>query len=204
MRILYNNGSLGRQGKSTLAYTHYNYSKNKNYKFYTNDLLQCSVHNIQNLIPQERLVLIEDGDDISFQADDNIIFDFGGKPDERLIPVIQNVHAVVVPIAYRSKSELEITAKNINAMSEYNNNIVIVITNTQKEDAEEINAVLNQYFSSYKTFTVKASKYIVRLANYGKTVFDIANESNAERRRLESLGIIQQFSELYDYLDNIS
>lgn len=204
MKLLYNNGSLGRQGKSTLAYTHYNYSQSKNYKFYTNDIGQCSINNIDKLIPKERLFCFDKDENITFRKSDNIIFDFGGKPDDRLIPVIKNVDCVVIPISYQSISELKITAKNINTISQYNKNIVLVITNTESEFINKVANVLKKHFGKYKIFTVKKSKFIIRLANYGKTVFDIAKENKGDKGHLERIGLLNQFSQLYDYLDEIN
>jgi hypothetical protein len=199
--ILVNNGNLGRMGKTTLAYTIYKQSKEQ-FKYVTNDLENASIDLTAN-VDKDYLFHFPNGSDINMELNDNdnVIFDFGGKPDQNLLGVAKFVDQIIVPIAYQSDSELTLTVRNLNTLIEINKNIILVINNTDKEDAERIKTALrfNPAFSSIEILTINHSKYIRRLANEDLTVFDVANAKRADRTRLAKL-IIPQFKQLFKAL----
>lgn len=75
MKLLINNGGLGRQGKTTIAYTIYKTAKEP-YRYVTNDLENASIDLNKNIAPSD-LIYAPNGTVIDINPKDNIIFDFG-------------------------------------------------------------------------------------------------------------------------------
>ncbi|NQY65824.1 MAG: hypothetical protein HRT38_19445 [Alteromonadaceae bacterium] len=198
--ILINNGNLGRQGKTTIAYTIYK-TAIESFKYVTNDIENASIKLADNVKDGE-LFHFPVGTDIEMDFDGHIIFDFGGKPDDRLLEVADFVDVIIVPIRYESDSELEITVRNINTLIEVNPNIVVVINNTDPADIKLVTAALkfNPAFKNIKIFVINHSKYVRRLANDNNTVFEVASLNKADATRLNKT-IIPQFKDLFDHLE---
>lgn len=196
--ILINNGNLGRMGKTTIAYTLYKIAKEP-FKYVTNDLENASIR-LQKNVAEEDLTYVPKETDIEINPKENVIFDFGGKPDERLLDVAEYVDFIIVPIAYQSNSELQLTIKNINALMERNKNIILVINNTELADAKLVNAALSAVFEDITILEISHSKYIRRLANEGTTVFEVAQNNKGDAKSLNKK-IIPQFKELFKTLE---
>lgn len=198
--ILVNNGNLGRMGKTTIAYSIYKMSKVP-FRYVTNDLENASV-DLEENIDKDNLLHFPNGTKIDMDFSGNIVFDFGGKPDDRLMIIAEFVDFIVVPIYYQSDSELELTVKNLNTLIEVNENIILVINNTDKEESKRIKTALkfNPQFKKIKILQINHSKYIRRLANDNQTVFEVAESNKADATRLNKV-IIPQFKELFSTLN---
>jgi hypothetical protein len=198
--ILINNGNLGRMGKTTIAYNIYKTSKAP-FKYVTNDLENASI-NLEDNVEKDQLFHFPNGTDIDMDFSGNIVFDFGGKPDDRLMAIAESVDVIIVPLSYQSDSELELTIKNLNTLIEVNSNIVLVINNTDVADAKRIRTVLkfNPEFKKIKVLEINHSKYIRRLANDNQTVFEVAEANKGDSTRLNKI-IIPQFKELFSTLN---
>ena len=199
-RILVTNGKLGRQGKTLLSYTIYEASK-LNFKYVTNDLDNASV-NLIKLIPKEKFAFLDKTDEIDIDLkdnNDNLIFDFGGFPDERLLSVAAFVDTIVVPITYFSLSELTITIKNVKALLPANTNIVIVINNTNRTDASSVEMALSVTFPDLTILEISSSRFIQRLPNKNQTIFEVAALNKGDGKALEKK-TLPQFRALFEEL----
>jgi len=198
INILINNGTLGRMGKTTLSYTIYKTSKLP-FKYATNDLENASIR-LEKFVNDDDLIYFKDGEEIDISPQDNIIFDFGGKPDERLLDIAGYVDFVIIPIAFQSISELQLTVKNMNAFLEVNKNIIVIINNTEPADAKLVKLTLGASFPDLTILEINHSKFIRRLANDNQTVFEVAEASKGDATRLNKK-IIPQFKELFEHLN---
>ena len=167
MNILFYS-AIGRQGKTTNAI---GYAKHTKSKYYTNDLQNATKELYGDMFKKGDFVEIGIGEEISIDDEDNIVFDFGGYIDSRLIDVIKYVDVCVVPIAYQSKSEYIPAVKTINALLEHNKNVVILINNTATKLIDEVKEALSYTFPKLPIFTISSSRYISRLANHQKKPF---------------------------------
>jgi hypothetical protein len=79
--------------------------------------------------------------------------------------VAKFVDVVVVPIAFQSVSELKLTIQNINTLKEANNNIVVVLNNTETKDIPVVREALEQVISDITIVVINHSKFVRRLAN---------------------------------------
>lgn len=198
MNVLINNGKLGRMGKTTIAFTLYTQSEITSFKYVTNDLDNASI-DLRKHVKDDDLIFVPHGADIDINPNEDHIFDFGGEPDQRLLSVAGYVDLIIVPLAFQSVSELELSIKNINALAEENNNILIVINNTEREDIESLKAVLVESFPDFGLLVLNRSRYMRRLANDGLTVFEVAEQNKADESRLNKV-LIPQFKALFDYI----
>jgi hypothetical protein len=198
--ILINNGNLGRMGKTTIAYNIYKTSKDT-FKYVTNDLDNASI-NLKEHVKDEDLFYFPTNTDFDMDFSGNIIFDFGGKPDDRLMTIAEFVDVIIVPLSYQSDSELMLTVKNLNTLMEVNKNIILVINNTDSIDADRVETALkfNPNFEKVKILKINHSKYIRRLANDNQTVFEVASISKGDATRLNK-AIIPQFKKLFSELN---
>ena len=193
--------AIGRQGKTTHAI---GYAQYKDAKLYTNDVQNATKELYGDMFKKGDFVEIGVGEEIAIDDNDSIIFDFGGYIDSRLVDVISYVDACVVPISYQSKSEYIPAVRTINALAEHNKNIVILINNTATKLIPEVKEALEETFPNYPIFVVNSSRYISRLANYQKTLFDLLDAGDGlEKHRIQET-LIPQIKDFYDHLDNIS
>lgn len=199
INVLINNGNLGRVGKTTLAYTLYS-TATIPFKYATNDIGNASV-NLKKLVDEEDLLNFPEGTEIEFDSDDNIIFDFGGKPDSRLLKVAQYVDTVVVPIRFESVAELKLTIRNVNAIKEVNSNIVIIINNTDTSKLELVKQAIaaQPNFEDMPVLLINKSEFVTRLANEEKTIFEVAEMKKAFRTQLEKK-VLPQFRSVFEVL----
>lgn len=198
---------LGRQGKSTISYNGYDYQRRKEIvsKYVTNDIGNISF-SVKKLVGEKNLISIKPGDEVQVDTEDQNIFDFGGYADNRVLSVAEFVQKVVIVIAYVSNSELEITAKLIKKLTEYNSNIVVVFNKTKRNKVIRGQRILNNLLNvldvdlnQIKIFTVNDSEYMTRLADLNQSIYDVADASKGDRSQLNKT-IIPQLDELYGYL----
>ena len=79
----------------------------------------------------------------------------------------------VVPICYQSTADLMPAVKTILTLEKLNDNIVVLINNTPQPEAEQLKVELSKRFAQHNIFIINRSRYIARLADEGKTLFDL-------------------------------
>jgi MinD superfamily P-loop ATPase len=187
----------GGQGKTTHAVGYAHYSKSS---LVTNDFGNSTVSIYKDLFSEEWQTITElkpDQQDVDVSEDRGNVFDFGGFMDSRVIAVAKFVDYCVVPIYYQSKADLSPSVQTIVELEKYNKNIVIVINNTEKKDAELLEESLQERFS-YPIFTIPKSRFINRLPDEGKSVFQLSEEGGLNKHMLRNL--LPRIEEFYSYL----
>lgn len=193
----------GGQGKTTHAIS---FAKYKEALYITNDYESGTLDIYSEIFSENQLQIIKPETKLDFKGlkgIDNIVFDFGGWVDEKIESIAKNVDVIVVPIFYQSIADLMPCIKTVNSLSKYNKNIVILINNTDTNDIEDLQKHLKDKFSEFRVFVINRSKYINRLANDGKTIFDLSKEGGIVKFNLSRTGLTKQIKDLYNYLDNI-
>lgn len=195
MKILFYS-SKGGQGKTTHAIS---YAKHRGALYFTNDYESGTLEIYKDIFAEDQLHIIRNEDSLSLPADLDVVFDFGGWVDERIETIAKICDVVVVPLFYQSMADLMPCIKTVNTLKGLNENVVILINNTDKKDVDDLKKGLSKKFPERKIFVVNKSKFIPRLANEGKTIERLSNE-NALNRYLLS-GLLTQLEEFYNYLD---
>lgn len=195
MKILFYS-SKGGQGKTTHAIS---YAKHRGALYFTNDYESGTVEIYKDIFPEDQLHIIRNEDSLNLPADLDVVFDFGGWVDERIESIAKVCDVVVVPLFYQSMADLMPCIKTVNTLKELNENVVILINNTDKKDVDDLKKGLNKKFPERKIFVVNKSKFIPRLANEGKTIQRLASENALNKYLLRDL--LDQLNVFYTYLD---
>jgi hypothetical protein len=186
----------GGQGKTTHAVGFAHYTKAD---FITNDFGNSTTEIYAPLLTSKNQTFTELKPDEQVEIDDekSNVFDFGGFLDNRIVGVAKFVDACVVPIYYQSTADLTPAIQTIIELEKYNKNIIILINNTDKEYSDQIKKDLSKKFR-HKIFIINKSKYISRLADENKTIFDLSNQGGLNKYMLKDL--ISQIQTFYAYL----
>lgn len=195
MKILFYS-SKGGQGKTTHAIS---YAKHRGALYFTNDYESGTVEIYKDIFPEDQLHIIRNEDSLNLPADLDVVFDFGGWVDERIESIAKVCDVVVVPLFYQSMADLMPCIKTVNTLKGLNENVVILINNTDKKDVDDLKKGLNKKFPERKIFVVNKSKFIPRLANEGKTIQRLASENALNKYLLRDL--LDQLDVFYTYLD---
>lgn len=195
-KVLFYNAK-GGQGKTTLAVNYALFSGSafytNEYKVGTEDLYKEKI--TQNGQHPELFNVIARGDH-KLSIADKAVFDFGGSLDGRVPSVARASDLSVIPIHYQSKAELRPLFIMLSVMAEFNENILIVINNTEHSFIESLRAGL----ASETTFPIKVirhSSFMTYLANDGLTPFEL-DVKGAPQKALRT--IQDQLSELFTFI----
>lgn len=195
MKVLFYS-SKGGQGKTTHAIS---YAKHRGALYFTNDFESGTIEIYKDIFPDDQLHIIRNDEDLELDDSFDMVFDFGGWVDERIETVAEICDVVVVPIFFQSMADLMPCIKTVNTLSQFNENTVILINNTEKKEIENIKNGLTKRFPDKKIFVIKHSKFITRIANEGKTLERIAEENPLNKYMLK--GLTAQLDEFYNYLN---
>lgn len=187
----------GAMGKTTHSVMLADYWKAN---FYTNDIGKETLKIYSGILQGENREFKElaPGEEIEIDDEKKNIFDFGGFLDNRIIGVAKFVDYCIVPICFQSIADLTPAVTSIINLEKYNKNIVILINNTEKEYVQYISDYLSEKFK-YPIFLVNESKYIRRLANENKTIFELYKTKGIGKLWLAP--IIDQVKQFYSYLE---
>ena len=107
----------------------------------------------------------------------NLIYDFGGYPDARLIEATRQANCVIVPIIYESPLEMQVTINALSEIEKYTDRIVVVLNKAKPGDFERARAVLAEFDYDYPIFEVKQSTAFSRAIEQKKSLQQMVDES---------------------------
>ena len=99
----------------------------------------------------------------------NVIYDFGGYPDVRVIEASKMSDWVLIPIIYESPLDMQTAIKTIREIEQHTKKIVIVINKTKKGDMEKAKKILDDFFS-YPLFEVKKSTVFIHMVQKKQSI----------------------------------
>lgn len=181
----------GGEGKSKIAA---NLALTMDYSVVTNDIYSP----IDNLFNEDKVMKLHPNDAMpDFDVTDNIIFDFGGYPDSRVVKILEQAALVIVPIT-NEEDNIQVGINTIDEIKNYTNNIVIVANKTVKGDYEAIKQDLANYFN-YPVFEIKKSTAVKRMSSSGKSIKSLA--STGGLLSLHYSKISKQFDQLINHIN---
>lgn len=110
-------------------------------------------------------------------SDVDLIYDFGGYPDARIIDAAKDAEFVVIPIVYESPLEMQVTINAIAEIEKYNTNIIVVINKAGKGDMERAKEVFESMDISYPMVEIKKSKAFSRAVEQKKSLEEMIAEN---------------------------
>lgn len=161
----------GGQGKTVLSLA---LAMLEGYYVVTND-----VHSpIDEVIGEDRALRMGMKDPLPDVPDDlELIYDFGGYPDARIVEAAKIADVVLVPIIYESPLEMQVTINALAEIERYTNNIVVVINKAKPGDRERAEAVFEEFNYEYPIFEVKRSTAFSRAIEQKKSLQEMVDES---------------------------
>ena len=118
---------------------------------------------------------LDNGDELPDIPDEmNVIFDFGGYLDGRVVKALKESDWVVVPVINEFK-DLQTTVRFIQELEEYNRNIIIVANKTKKGDYESVQKIMGHHYP-YPVFEVKETRALPNIMREKKSVKNMVKE----------------------------
>lgn len=129
----------------------------------------------------------------------DLVIDFGGFVESRVIEAAQMADAVVVPLAYQSTADLMPAVKTVTTLLPHCPRIAVLVNNTDPAHVADLMTVLHGRFPGLPVMVINHSRYLGRLADDGLTVFDLADLGPLVRFHLRH--VLPQVRDLYMWLD---
>ena len=170
----------------------------------TNDIDNGTADIYEAVLGEGRIITLDPGQTIKSIAAQHrgrdLVIDFGGFVESRIIEAAGMADVTVVPLAYQSTADLMPAIKTVAVVTPYCANVALLINNTLVEHTEDLIGILASRFPKLPVLVINHSRLISRLADDGLTVFDLAQLSGRERYQLRN--ILPQVEQLYAFLDH--
>ena len=185
----------GGQGKTSISL---NLALELDYGVITNDFYSP----IESVLPKEHVLKLEPNQDLpgakQLEGAD-IIFDFGGYLDSRVVPALKMSKCVIIPVTGFDTLSTAGFVHTISEVSTYNNNIIIVLNRVTEEKAEEVRAELKKHKYSYPIFEIKESKVMQKVVEQKKSVSAIVKQSGLNKYFYKPIN--EQFIKLINHIN---
>lgn len=123
---------------------------------------------VLKLEPQEMLPKAEDLDE------GNLIFDFGGYLDPRIVPALEVSDLIIIPVSdFGRKLDTQGLISTIAEVESYNENIMIILNKMNEEDAGKVRAELKKHKYLYPIYEIRKSEAIEKMLNEKKAISEI-------------------------------
>jgi len=186
--VIYN--FKGGEGKSKIAQ---NLALTMNYSIITNDVFTP----IENILPDNRILKVYPTQDFpKVSKNDDIIFDLGGYPDQRVVEILTIAKYILVPIT-NEEDNIQVGVNAIDAIMHYNNNIIVIANKTEKEDFQCIKNDLEKLYN-YPIFNIKKSTALSKLSLRKKSIQDVVKTDHLLGYSYKK--IQQQFVDLITFI----
>jgi hypothetical protein len=106
----------------------------------------------------------------------NLIYDFGGYPDARVIEASKQADHIIVPIIYESPLEMQVTINALAEIEKYNQSIIIVLNKAKHGDYERAYQVFTEFDYQYPIFELKQSTALSRAIEQKKSLQQMVDE----------------------------
>ena len=186
----------GGQGKTTISLA---LSYETGFGIITNDFYSP----LQKYLMKEKLLKLEPDQYLPSAKDlkgADIIFDYGGYLDKRLIPALEMSQCVGIPVTEFEDFETEGFAHTIAEVSRYNKNIFIILNQINDETADQVRAELKKNNYPYPVFEIKKSKVFKEMKEKKKAVSEILKEGGLKRFVYRQVS--EQIIEIVNHINN--
>ncbi len=186
MKILIYN-IKGGQGKTSLAL---NLALTLDYGVITNELYSP----IETVLPENSFVKIDKSEKLPpVENDWDIIYDFGGYLDLRVIDALEMCDCVIVPVV-NEFLDVHTTVNFIHELKEYNPNIIIVANKTEKGDFDNICKIMKIHHPQHPVLEIKKSRALPNILNEKISIRDMVKQGGLKKYNYSSIN--DQFTAL--------
>ncbi len=103
----------------------------------------------------------------------DLIYDFWGYPDSRVIEAAKKADHVIIPMIYASPLEMQVTINAVAEIEPYTKNIVIVVNKTISGNFKRAKKVLREFYN-YPIFEIKQSNAFGRAIEKKKSMKEMS------------------------------
>ena len=188
----------GGQGKTTLAL---NTAFELDVGLVTNNVYSPA----EDALPEEgRVYKLGVGEDLPQYAEDvSLVFDFGGEPDSRIISAIEQCTSVIVPVILpdgeKSVAERKVLLATLNELSEYTQDILIVVNLCKDNHFEIIKEDVSEHFD-FPIVSLAKSKGLGKLYTDKKSIRQMRDSSVLGKRLGWYSRAIDEYREILKFI----
>lgn len=182
----------GGVGKTSISL---NLALHLKYGIITNDIYSP----LENVVSKKYLYKLEPKEDFPNIPDNyNVVFDFGGYLDSRVIEALKKSDFVLIPIISNFLN-IQVSVNTIEEIKKYNSNIILIANKTVGNDFEEIVKSMKKLNYNYPIFQIKQSKAMEAVYNDKKAIIDMMKEGGLRAYSYKQIN--SQFKKLVNYLE---
>lgn len=122
------------------------------------------------------LDLDEDIPEDILTSGDKVLFDLGGKAEDRVVIAAQHSDVIIMPIIHRSRWEMDVFKLSVDAMLDINPNIVLVAAGTKPAQLKKTMQELSHCYPNLPLLEISESTAFTRMAEEGKSIKDICSD----------------------------
>ena len=127
---------------------------------------------------------------------DDTVYDFGGFVSTGIVDIIRASNAVIVPCSVDYNSILR-TVETIEEIQSYNQNIIVIVTKTEKED--DFHSVMHhieEHFNDLYYFELRNSKIFKNSMEWGSSITELYNQTPLSKSAYKT--VYQQYNTVLD------
>jgi cellulose biosynthesis protein BcsQ len=186
----------GGQGKTTISLA---LAQETGFGVITNDFYSP----LQQFLPKERILKLEPDQDLpnaKALKEADVIFDYGGYLDKRLIPALEMSDCVGIPVTEFGDLETEGFVHTVDEVKRYNKNIFIILNKIDDETADQVRTELKKNKYPYPVFEIKKSKVFQEIRSKKKAMSEILKEGGLKKYMYTP--VYKQLSEVIKHIKN--
>ena len=151
---------------------------------------------LSHIMPSNALLILEKNQDVP-NINHDVIFDFGGYIDFRIIEVLKQVKYVIVPTLPET-SEIQGCISTIQSLKQYTNNIIVIANKTDhKNDFEMIKSAI-RITGDYHVFEIKKSRALPNIYIEKKSIAEMVETSRISAFHYGKVN--QQFEDIVGFI----
>lgn len=151
----------GGQGKTSLALA---IALEYDFPVITNDLKSP----IDKVLPDGDAYHLATNEDFpEVPVGNKIIFDLGGKAEDRVTTALYNSDIVIIPVIYNAPQEMTGLLESISEAQRHNNNIIIVVNGSKRGKFQTTAEIIRGHFPDYPILEVKETRAFAWIVDLG-------------------------------------
>ena len=150
-------------------------SKEFNFPVITNDTASPAA----DVLGEDWAIVLGLDEDIPqeiIESDQKLVFDLGGKAEDRVVIAAQQSDVVIMPVINNSMLDMSVFKKSVTAMLEINPNIVLVVAACKAGEFKATEAELNHFYPGLPVVEIKQSTAFAKMCATGKSISEICKE----------------------------
>lgn len=152
---------------------------------------------IDKVLPKGHAKILKHAEQLPVVPDEvDIIYDFGGYPDARILSAMEKSQWVIVPVIYDSPLDVQVTIKSVREIEKHNKNILLVANKSKSEDVEALQKIFKDFFS-YPLLRIKKSTAFVKMIKTKQSLQELTENNmllrHSYKEPLEQIEAIKQF-----------